>query len=214
MTPDKVTLNENNEEPILLTLQKIKDGSLDPKLINKESRQEFVELLILQGQDVHSIAQLLKKNEKTIRRDIEEIREKNALSPDIESAKKLIGETVIYARINRDQLMRLSRSKDGSIGERAQAEYYASQVWLSNITKLQSLGYLPQKPNEIIGEIFHHADEEKVLEDLLKQAVDIEGVISGEVSKDIDKIKTLIIKAKDSSKKPDSEGGNNHEPGK
>jgi hypothetical protein len=155
-------------------IQQIKDGSLDPGTIGKDMRQQCVEVFLGEGYTVASIAQVFQTCEKTIRRDIDDIRERNAITPDICLAKKTIGEMVTYARIHRDYLMRLARVKDASISEKSQAEYLAARVGLELIGKMQTLGYLPSKPQTIVGDIFHHVDGKiSDLDELTKEIIDI-----------------------------------------
>ena len=155
---DNNSLQEKDEQPIFSFIQEIKDGTLAPEALTKDLRQRCVEVFLGEGYSVTSIAQILKRSEKTIKRDIEDIRERNAITPDINLAKKIIGELVMYARINRDYLMKLARTKDASVAEKAQSEYCVFKVLVELMTKLQSLGYLPSKPQAIVGDIFHHVD--------------------------------------------------------
>jgi len=174
---DNKSIPEKNEIPILSLIQQVKDGTIDPKTLDKELRQACVEVFLVEGYSLSNMAQILNRSEKTIHRDIDEIRDRNALSPDADLAKKLIGELLVYSRSHRDHLMRLARSKEGSISERAQAEYYAARVWLDLTARLQSLGYLPLQPQALEGEIFHHFDANKAQEisqGLVKEIVDIE----------------------------------------
>lgn len=158
MSENNNKLSGNNDRPIFGLIQQIKDGALDADTLTKELRQGCVEILLCEGSSVTLMAQVLKRSEKTIKRDIEDIRERNAIAPDINLAKKIVGELLVYARINRDHLMKLARSKDVSVAEKAQSEYCAFKVFSELVTKLQSLGYLPMKPQEIVGDIFHHVD--------------------------------------------------------
>jgi len=196
--------NEPKEQPILALIQQIKDGSLDPEIIDKDLRQQCVEVFLGEGMTVSSIAQIFEKCEKTIRRDIDEIRERNALAPDINLAKKTIGEMVTYARIHRDHLMRLARTKDASVSEKSQAEYMAARVGLELIGKMQSLGYLPSKPAAIVGDVFHHFngnDMSGMLDEISKQVTEVEkialdtGVIPKEIEGDLAEVKGFIKKA-------------------
>jgi len=142
---DDTLIDEKDEIPAFSIIQRIKDGSLDPRALDKETRLQCVTVFISEGCTIFSIAQILKRNERTVRRDIEEIRESNAISPDPLLAKKIIGEFLANAHIHRDYLMRLARSKDASVSEKNQAEYHAAQVESNAIAKLQSLGYLPSE---------------------------------------------------------------------
>jgi transposase-like protein len=191
------------EKPLLTLIQQIKDGRVNADTLDKELRQQCVEVFIAEGYTIASIAQILNKCEKTIKRDIEAIRERNALTPDIELAKKLIGEMVSYARVHRDHLMRLARSKETGISEKAQAEYYAHRVEMEMIDKLQTLGYLPLKPKTIVGDFTYslNVSDDKALFELKRQLLEVEnlaleeGSISPELAGEIKRIKARIEQA-------------------
>jgi hypothetical protein len=173
---------EKKEQSILTLIQQIKDGQIDPKTLDKDLRQEVVEVMLAEAYNVPGIAQILKVSDKTIRRDVDDIRTRNALTPDIDLAKKTIGERVGYARIHRDHLMRLARSNNTSVSERAMAEYYASQIGFVLVTKLQSLGYLPLQPQGVVGSIHHtfdDADLNTLSADTQKQLVELDSLIEG-----------------------------------
>ena len=148
--------DQDSDQPLLALIQQLKEGAILPKSFDKGTRHEIVELLVLQGQDVPTIAQFLKVSDKTIRRDLAEIREKNALSPDPKFIKTFLGEFVVYCRTHINQLMRLSRSKEGSIGEKAQAEYLAHRVGVERLKALESVGIFPTQPQAIIGSFYHN----------------------------------------------------------
>jgi hypothetical protein len=176
----KHTLKPKEEPPILSLIQEIKDGKLNPVTLNKDSRQACVEVFLAEGYNIPAIAQILKKSDRTIQRDIDEIREKNALTPDMYLAKKIIGDFYFYLSVHREHLMRLARTKDASVSERAQAEYYAHRIGVERIEKLQTLGYLPIRPQQVVGDIFWHNDEKSILEklqNLKAEAVEFESYI-------------------------------------
>jgi len=206
--------NEPKEQPVLALIQQIKDNRINPETIDKDLRQQCVEVFLGEGMTVSSIAQIFKKCEKTIRRDIEEIRERNALTPDINLAKKTIGEMVMYSRIHRDHLMRLARVKDASVSEKAQAEFFAAKVGIELIEKMQSLGYLPSKPTAIVGDVFHHFngnDMAGLLDEISKQVIEVEkiasetGVMPKEIEGDLSEVKGFIKKAESLKKKDTNE---------
>jgi hypothetical protein len=211
MQPD----NKEKEQPILTLIQQIKDGSLDPGTIGKDLRQQCVEVFLGEGYTVASMAQVFDACEKTIRRDIDDIRERNAITPDISLAKKTIGEMVTYARIHRDYLMRLARAKDASVSEKSQAEYLAARVGLELIGKMQTLGYLPTKPQAIVGDIFHHVDGKiSDLDELTKEIIDIENMADGNgkiddgIKKDLFQMKTVLDKIRSSEETKIEEASN------
>lgn len=194
---------ENKEQPILTLIQKLKDGQLSPELIDKDQRQQCIEVFIGEGYTINSIAQILNKCEKTIRRDLEEIRERNALTPDIGLAKRIIGEMVTNGNAHRNYLMRLARSKDTSVSEKAQAEYYAHRVDMEIIDRLQTLGYLPLKPKSIVGDFTHNitTNDEATFEELRLELSEIEkvaleaGGYTPELESEVNKIKSRIERA-------------------
>lgn len=144
------------ESPVLSLIRKIQSGAVDPKLLPKEQRTSCVEVLFYEGYSVPEIAEILQKSEKTIRRDLDDVREKNAVKPDMKLAYQFIGEMVQIARSRQGRLERLSKSKDAAVSEKIQAEYLSWRVCKELIEKLQSLGYLPSRPEQIVGEIVHH----------------------------------------------------------
>lgn len=187
--------------PILILMQRIKDGTIDPKVLPKSMRQECVETLLYEGFGVLQIAQLLSRDEKTIRRDIKELYEQNAPTADYEFTKSLIGEYIMRVRSSCAYLMRLARSKDGSICEKAQAELYSIRTFDLLINRLQSIGYLPQQPqvieNFILGQ-FGEAGADKFKEKLNNDLIDVEnaskdmGIISEETIKTIKEVKDSL----------------------
>jgi hypothetical protein len=139
-----------NAESASELIQRIKAGGLDPAILTKEQRQMCVEALFFDSVSPTGIAQFLKVNDRTIRRDMEDIRVKNALAPDPALARQVVGEHVLFARIHRGNLMKLARNSEASTSERAQAEYYAYMVGADLIVKLQSLGYLPKSADALL----------------------------------------------------------------
>ncbi len=187
-----------NEAPILTIIQQIKDGQLSPLTLKIEERRQCVWVFMSQGYDVHSIAQIFKKCDKTIRRDIDDTREKMILKIDPNFTNYIAGELLTYARIHRDFLMKTARSSNISASEKGQNEYMAFQVFLQAITKLQSLGLLNTQPNAIIGEFFHHKEKDYI--DLKNSLNEIEtialetGISREELHKEIKPLKEKIEK--------------------
>jgi hypothetical protein len=205
---------EKNEQPVYALIQQIKDGTLNPKTLSKDARCRCVEVLLNEAYSPLEMAQLFKTCERTIKRDIEDILEARKMSPDLEQAKKIIGEFWMYARIHRDRLMKLARVKEVSVSERLQAEYMAFKVSSETIARLQSLGYLPSKPVAIVGDIFHHSgDSVSQLEELNLQIAELGRMADGDdevarsVKVDVEAMKKLVDDLKqqttDNSKESD-----------
>lgn len=190
---------EDKERPILSVIQDIKSGVLDPKLLDKDTRRECVNALLLEGFNIPQVAQLLERSEKTILRARDEIRERNALSPDIDLAKKLIGELLMRADSHRNALLRLAR-KDGSLSERTQAEYLCWKVTVELTQLLQSLGYLPEQAKSLTGTLSLNINSQEPgvsFEGLRKQLQDIQatGALTQEATDKINQLHQRIEKA-------------------
>lgn len=74
-------LINKEETPVYKVLKQIKEGNIEARSLSKETRQECVEVLTLEGYSVSSIAQLLDRSEKTIKRDLEDIWQRNSKRP-------------------------------------------------------------------------------------------------------------------------------------
>ncbi|MGA2775128.1 MAG: DeoR family transcriptional regulator [Candidatus Omnitrophota bacterium] len=171
--------HDHDEQPILSLIQQIKDGTLNPKTLPKEVRQSCVEFLDSEGCMQHAqIAQFLKITDRTVRRDLEEIDDRNALTLDIKQSKRVLANMSQKAMVHHSYLMRLARSPDATIGEKAQAEFLAWRVLKEFVEKMQSVGYLPQKPQELISDIYHHSEggDSKTYEQLKNDLQEIERV--------------------------------------
>jgi DNA-binding CsgD family transcriptional regulator len=204
MKPNDPTPKKEEELPIFSLIQQLKDESLDPRTLPSELRQQCVEVLWSEGYNESAMAQILKRSEKTIKRDLQKIREKNALSPDLELARQIIGETVQRARMHQGYLVRLARSKDATVSEKAQSEYLAWRVQKELVEKMQSFGYLPSRPQEITGDIYHHMslqEEERSFGEIKTMITQIENVaretdtFSNELEREVTLLRAKIEKA-------------------
>ena len=132
----------SDDSPVYETLQKIKDGLLDSKLLPKSIRQLCVEVLIFEGYQPFAIASLLKRSDRTIRRDVEAIRSKNALSSSPQLTQMLIGELIMNARNHYARLKQMAREAGASSREKMQAEFLAWRVNAELFDKLRVVGFL------------------------------------------------------------------------
>lgn len=164
------------EQSVLNIIQGIKEGRIDPSTINKELRLKCVEVLQFEAYKPSEMAQIFKCSDKTIKRDLAEIQEKNAVSPNIDLAKKLIGDFLIKSQNSHNYLSKLARTKDYSVSEKVQAEYSAHLVASDTITKLQSLGYLPTIAQSIVGDFYHHDSIEQEATNLIEDIAELKSI--------------------------------------
>ena len=89
---DENSLNIHDTRPVYETLQKLKDGKLNPRALSRTTIYLCVEVLLLEGYQVSSIANLLKKSDRTVRRYVSDLREMNALEASPGLTRVLVGE--------------------------------------------------------------------------------------------------------------------------
>ena len=154
----KDNVNNGNDMSVHSILQQIRDGQIDPRNFSKGSRQMCVETLRLEGYQTSAIAHLLRVSDRTVRRDIEEIRKRNILEPDVDFARELIGEVYMFAKQHHMYLMRLARTNSSSVSERALAEAAAWRVLKEMLEKFQELGYVPKTPTKIVGNFYQYTE--------------------------------------------------------
>lgn len=154
----KANMRNADNMSVQATLKQIQDGSVDPRNFPKSSRQICVETLRLEGYQTSAIAHVLRVSDRTIRRDIKEIRKRNILEPDINFAKEIMAELCIYGEHHRMYLMRLARTGSATVSEKALAEASAWKILKEMLEKLQELGYLPKTPTKIVGNIYQQTD--------------------------------------------------------
>lgn len=201
--PEPVISNKSSVQ----LLQEINSGQTDPSLLGKPSRQQCIELLIAEGYTHAQIAQVLKCSEKTVSRDMKEIHRRNELVPNVPFAKEFIGDMFKKAMNHHGYFMRLARTKGASVADKVQAEFAAWKVIKELTEKLQSLGYLPSRPQEVVGDVFHHLDDrsEQTLAEIQKMIIELEavskddGASSEEISREIKSLKERLTKAEISS---------------
>jgi len=200
MTTDKI---DNADISAVQLLQDINSGFTNPKLLDKPNRQRCVELLIAEGYRHAQISQVLKVSEKTIARDIKDIKVHNELTPNIGFAKQAVGDLFQKAMNHHAYLMRLARLKEANISEKVQAEFAAWRILREFVERMQTLGYLPLKPQQLSGDIYHHVLNEEgseSLDEVKKMLLEIETVaketnsFTPELSKDIKRLSNRIEK--------------------
>lgn len=165
----------NQEQSILEIIKKIHEGVIKGEALSQDIRQECVEYLWqIEGYSIVAIANALNVSERTIKRDKNEIRKKNAQKPSTDYALETLGELIHKATAAHEHLIRISRSSGGSIQEKSQATYYAWKAVAEQMKLLQSLGYLPERPMQIEENIYHHHEEEENPDKLKERLAELE----------------------------------------
>ncbi len=172
------TKPENYENtPTLQILKQIRDGIIDPKKLNPEIRQDCIEhLWYVEGRAVAEIAQILNVSDKTIQRDQNQIRKRNAQKPSTDYTVEVFGELLKKATSAHENMMRLSRSPDASVQEKAQAGFYAWKMIQQQIEIAQSLGVAPSQAFKIEANI--RQEEEATPVQLKEELIRLEGIIN------------------------------------
>ena len=100
--------------------------------------------------------------------------------------------------------MRLARNPDATNSDKSQSEFLAWRVLKEVVEKMQTLGYLPLKPQEIVEDIFHHVTDEskersiteaKVMLSDIEQAAREAGTLDSQTEKKIKDLKARIEEA-------------------
>lgn len=151
----KAEEDSHGKESAHSLIKKIQSGQLNPNLIRKKDRMRCIWVLMLQGYSEDSLAQIFAVHEKTIRRNVEDILEEKIITQDQSFIDRTIARYVMYQYAHIDHLIRLSTNSEASVNERATSRYYASLIHNNMITKLQSLGPIPSKPQVVIGDFNH-----------------------------------------------------------
>lgn len=195
---------DEGTDRVLRNIQAIKDGRLNPRSLSDLERQECVEFFDSEGYKQQQIGEILAISDRTVRRDLEAIEEHNKLNPDVNLAKRIIGNLYRRAMAHHRYLVRLARTSDASVGEKAQAEFLAWRVLKEMVEKMQSLCYLPMRPQEITGELFHSFNDEaqeksfeearKTLDEVVRIASQC-GNLTPELEKDVKLLQKKIEKA-------------------
>ena len=128
--------------PVLELIQQLHSGQLSPQTLSPDTRRDVVEVLLAENYRPEQIAVILKRADRTIRRDLEVIRERNALRPNEEFGPELAGQLVADAERAITRLKRLASDESLTPTERSQAEYKAWKIRNELTQRLGVLGYV------------------------------------------------------------------------
>ncbi len=196
MKPKDKKSENHDEKPVLKILRDIQEGIIKGEELSADIRQDCVEhMWISMGYQVEEIAGILNVSGRTIKRDKTEIKKRNAQKPSADYALETIGELIQKATVAHEHMMKLARSEDGSLQEKAQAGYYVGKLIMLQVKSLQSMGLLPEKAMQIESEVHHHQEEETSVEELKEELARLEKIAAAKENLDPEILK-LIGKAK------------------
>ena len=192
---------KKEDASIISILQDIKNGTLDPTLIDKGARKEIVSMLKMEGYTVSSIAAILKCSDKTVQRTVAEIRKENQIDTSPQFIKESIGDMCRSASHHCSSLIRLARNASSTTREKIDAELAAWSVMRDCIEQLRRLGYLPSSVQEITGTISHCLDNNEKSWDMIRaEVIQLEqiarqtGIFTPELEKDLLELDQKIMK--------------------
>ena len=165
-------------EPVLAIIARIKNKQLHPHTLSADDRRRCVEVLRAEGYTQAEMAQILQRSERTIWRDLEQIKTEHALTVGPQFAEAMIGDLVRQAEISAAHLRRIARETESSAMERAMAESFAWKVIRELFEKLQSVGYLPRVPQGIVAEVYQRLEADPIAsyEQLAEQIQELQRV--------------------------------------
>lgn len=154
------------ERSVVELLAQIKTGQLARSAIDAETRRECVFYMLSEGISITEMAQVLGVTDRTIRRDVQRVREENALTVDPATQNGLVGELVLQARISMERIRRVTREKDAPHAVRVDGERAVFAIQSELVQRLQSLGYLPTATQRVQADLTHHLGDIQDLETL------------------------------------------------
>lgn len=156
-TADSPT-QSNDDRSVLSVIRDIQQGALAPRSLGLEDRRRCVEHLTGEGYSLAEIAEILKVTERTIARDRSAVRQSNAIERDDDITGEMVGQLVTQADTTINRIRRITRDSDTPPAARIEGEKACWVIARDLVQKLQSLGYLPNAPQEIRGQMTHQVE--------------------------------------------------------
>jgi len=213
MRPDNLAQTQEDPQPsdntphetgerILSLLQKIQAGTVDPKCIRPAERHLIVSYLMADGYSTADMAQILKISDRSIERDKQAVRKKNALAADPELVEQMVGRLVCEAELSVQRIRKTARDKDTPQAVKVDAEHRCYQIVSDMITSLQRLGYLPTATPRLQADFTHNIGQ---IPDFSQMQAEVQRLrqITGEtqgtdpqLTEQLNQIETELVKVK------------------
>jgi hypothetical protein len=143
------------EHSVLDMISGIKDGRVEPKLLNQDDRRACVQYLASEGATIAEIAKLLKHSDRTIQRDRDAIRAAAALKHDPQFAARMSGVLVGEAELAIERIRRVTRGADTPPAVKVEGEHRCFQIRAELVARLQSLGIMPMAAHRVEADLTH-----------------------------------------------------------
>ena len=171
-------MSKNSQGPTEL-LQAIQQGKLDPRMLSGESRRACMEYLIVDSRTMADVAEHLKISLRTAQRDLARIREEHSVTATPEVQKQILGRLMLKADQANARLTKISRDRAAPYSVQADAAYHGWCVEKELLEKLQSLGIMPMRPQQVQADIHHVAQSIPSLPEMLGELAIMEKNCSG-----------------------------------
>ncbi len=131
---------------------------LSGSALSVNDRRSCVEYLSAEGYSAAEIAGILSVADRTVLRDRQAIKEKNALGRDPALAGQVAGQLIREADSSMGRLRKLARDREAPHAARVEAERSAFGIFRDMVRTLQRLGYLPEAETRFSGDLTHRLD--------------------------------------------------------
>ncbi len=179
-TTDSPT-QSSDDRSVLSVIRDIQQGALDPRSLGVEDRRRCVEHLTGEGYSLAEIAEILKVTERTIARDRSAVRQSNAIQADENITGEMVGQLVLQADTTINRIRRITRDGDTPPAARIEGEKACWVVARDLVQKLQSLGYLPNAPQEIHGQMTHQVEHVPAFGQMNEEVTRLELIVNQHV---------------------------------
>ena len=188
--------SKSKESRCLEILQGIKTGTTNPALLSPKQRRRLVILLIGEGHSTAEIAHLLKVSDRTIERDKNKIRKKNAIVKDPKLVEQMAGRLLFEAETAIQKIRKYERDKQTSPATRIDAEHKCFQIVNDLAERLQSMGYLPTAAKKLEADLTHHTENTLSLDEIESEAQRLQNIQTSLPAKKIKKVKSRTVNQK------------------
>ena len=151
---ERVRLIED-QPTVIRTIRGLKDRTIDPRSLSIDDRRAVVCVLSTDGHAVHEMAELLGCSERTIARDIAEIREANALRPDPNLPNRMAGRLVQEAELSISRIRKAIRGVEVAANVKVDGEHRCYLIMSDLVQRLQGLGHLPTAAQKLEAQLSH-----------------------------------------------------------